>query len=387
MKLLEKINFKKIILSTIWILLGAGTVALLVSGLYVKEAKRCTGLYIEILGVSNNFFIDKHDVLEIIQHSAGNKIKGKPINEFRLDVIERELKKDVWVSKAELYFDKNGLLKADIIEKDPVARIFAIDGNSFYIDQTLNILPLSSRHSARLPVFTNFPTSFKVMSKADSTLLKGIKQMSLYIQKDSFLMAMIDQVNIVEQNHFELIPKMGEQLILFGDDKNMEDKFEKFTLFYKKIIPIYGWKKYNKIRLDFSGQIVASIKGIEDVKADSLRTMAMMKAMADYSLRMAGDTTQTLVQDNAINTTDMTMILQSFSRDEVEDNATVIPQKIEMKVQEAPKAVKPNEIIAKPGIKSKEGINKVQKSKEKTTNKKPAKIIKTSKHKSVRKKK
>jgi hypothetical protein len=31
--------------------------------------------------------------------------------------------------------------------------------------------------------------------------------------------------------------------------------------------------------------------------------MAMMKAMAEYNLRMAGDTTQTILQDNATNTT------------------------------------------------------------------------------------
>ena len=386
MKFLEKINFKKIILTTIWILLGAGTTTLLVSGLYVKEAKRCTGVYIEILGVSNNFFIPPHDVLEIIQHSAGNNIKGKRINEFRLDVIEKELKKDVWISKAELYFDKNGLLNAEIIEKDPVARIFAIDGSSFYIDQSLNMLPLSNRHSARLPVFTNFPTTLKVLSKADSVLLGGIKLMSLYIQKDSFLMAMIDQVNIIEQNHFDLVPKMGDQLILFGDDKNIEEKFEKFKLFYKKIIPVYGWKKYNKIRLDFSGQIVASIKGLEDVKEDSLRTMAMMKAMADYSLRMSGDTTQTLVQDSSSNTTDITMILQSFQRDEVEEDATPIPAKKEVTSQTFLKDAKPNGILKKPEIKT-----VVKKKQEKT---KPKKIVKATKntkvktnHKTVKKKK
>ena len=323
---INKSKLKKIISLTMWILLGSGTIALLVSAIYVKDSKKCNGVSIEITGVSNNFFIDKKDVQDIIKSTVGNKINGKPIREFDLNKIEKELKKDVWISKADLYFDRNGVLKAEILEKEPIARVFSNDGNSFYIDDSINRLPLSNKHAARLPVFTNFSTSLKVMTKADSNLLRGIKQMSLYIQKDSFLMAMIDQVNIIGQNYFELIPKMGDQIVLFGDEKNMEKKFEKFKLFYKKIVPQYGWSKYNKIRLDYENQIVATIRGKEDVVADSLRTMAMMKALADYNLKMAADTTQTIVQDNDSNTTDVRMILKSFQREDVVESNVAIPE-------------------------------------------------------------
>ena len=326
MKPINKSKFKKIVSLTVWILLGLSTIALLVSAIYIKETKKCTGISIQILGVSNNFFIDKNDVQEIIKNTVGNKINGKPIREFDLNKIEKELKKDVWISKADLYFDRNGILKAEILEKEPIARVFSNDGNSFYIDDSINRLPLSNKHAARLPVFTNFSTSLKVMTKADSNLLRGIKQMSLYIQKDSFLMAMIDQVYIIGQDQYELIPKMGDQIVLFGDEKNMEKKFEKFKLFYKKIVPQYGWSKYSKIKLDYENQIVATVRGKEDVVADSLRTMAMMRAMAEYNLRMAGDTTQTILQDNATNTTSDSLIFRSFERDDLEESSVALPE-------------------------------------------------------------
>jgi cell division protein FtsQ len=326
MKPINKSKFKKIVSLTVWILLGLSTIALLVSAIYIKETKKCTGISIQILGVSNNFFIDKNDVQEIIKNTVGNKINGKPIREFDLNKIEKELKKDVWISKADLYFDRNGILKAEILEKEPIARVFSNDGNSFYIDDSINRLPLSNKHAARLPVFTNFSTSLKVMTKADSNLLRGIKQMSLYIQKDSFLMAMIDQVYIIGQDQYELIPKMGDQIVLFGDEKNMEKKFEKFKLFYKKIVPQYGWSKYSKIKLDYENQIVATVRGKEDVVADSLRTMAMMRAMAEYNLRMAGDTTQTILQDNATNTTSDSLIFISFERDDLEESSVALSE-------------------------------------------------------------
>jgi cell division protein FtsQ len=326
MKPINKSKFKKIFSLTVWILLGLSTIALLVSAIYVKESNKCTGISIQIMGVSNNFFIDKNDVQDIIKSTVGNKINGKLIRDFDLKKIEKELKKDVWISKADLYFDRNGILKAEILEKEPIARVFSNDGSSFYIDDSINRLPLSNRHAARLPVFTNFSTSLKVMTKADSNLLRGIKQMSLYIQKDSFLMAMIDQVYIIGQDQYELIPKMGDQIVLFGDEKNMDKKFEKFKLFYKKIVPQYGWSKYSKIKLDYENQIVATVRGKEDVVADSLRTMAMMRAMAEYNLRMAGDTTQIILQDNASNTTSDSLIFQSLQRDYLEESSGALPE-------------------------------------------------------------
>lgn len=378
MKPINKSKFKKIVSLTVWILLGLSTIALLVSAIYVKESKKCSGISIQIMGVSNNFFIDKNDVQEIIKNTVGNKINGKPIREFDLNKIEKELKKDLWISKADLYFDRNGVLKAEILEKEPIARVFTNDGNSFYIDDSINRLPLSNKHAARLPVFTNFGTSLKVMTKADSNLLRGIKQMSLYIQKDSFLMAMIDQVYIIGQNQYELIPKMGDQIVLFGDEKNMENKFEKFKLFYKKIVPQYGWSKYSKIKLDYENQIVATIRGKEDVVADSLRTMAMMRAMAEYNLRMAGDTTQTILQDNATNTTSDSLIFKSFERDDLEESSGTLP---ETKIVNASNSLKLDSVKKiSPVVKKETHV----KSEAKTTSKKESPLKKQEKKSTIK---
>ena len=326
MKFLEKVNFKKILLTTVWILLGSASMVLLVAALYKKESKICTGLVIEIAGINNNFFIDKQDITDIIKSIAGNKIEGKQVKEFLLDSMENQLKKDVWISRAELFFDKDGKLNVEVEEKEPIARVFCTEGNSFYIDNERNILPLSNRHSARLPVFTNFPSSLKVLEKADSNLLDEIKSISLFVQKDTFLMAMIDQIAITSQRHFELIPKLGDQLIILGDASDLDQKFEKLKLFYKKVMPVKGWSKYNKINLEYKEQIVATIKGVADVQADSLRTLDMMKALADYSAKMASDTTQALAIDNANNTTDISLITKSISRgDEPDENVNTLP--------------------------------------------------------------
>lgn len=75
---------------------------------------------------------------------------------------------------------------------------------------------------ARLPVFTGFPSDRQVLTAADSNLLRDIKTISLAIQKDSFSMAMIDQVDITAQRTFEMMPKIGNRVIVFGDATDAE---------------------------------------------------------------------------------------------------------------------------------------------------------------------
>lgn len=352
----EKNKLKKILTISLWSLLGLAGIVLLVAALNKKHETVCTGIDIEIGGVNNNFFINKQDIIVLLQNSTGQMIKGRRINDFNLDTMEMEIKKDVWINKAELYFDKNGVLKVSITEKDPVARIFCIDGSSYYIDNNKNMLPLSDRHAARLPVFTNFPTPLKVLSVKDSALLEDVKTLSLFIQKDAFLMAIIDQVNINNDRKFELIPKIGEQVITFGDVSGMEAKFEKLKLFYKKVIPVYGWSRYNRINLEYKGQVVATIKGIDDVAADSIQTIQLMKALATYSSLMASDTTQSMLSDNEHNTTNPELINKSIQREEADDNSneqTTTPVNIKVSATKPAPVVVPTKAAVKKPITAK----------------------------------
>jgi len=58
----------------------------------------------------------------------------------------------------------------------------------------------------------------------------------------------------------ELIPKVGNHLIIFGDTSQMSQKFENLILFYRKGLTKVGWDKYNIINLKFKNQVVCSKK-------------------------------------------------------------------------------------------------------------------------------
>lgn len=314
-----KLNIKKIFSAITWLILGVSGVVLLVAAIQHKNIKKCSGIEIEIRGVNSNYFIDKTDVLGIIKEFSGGNPKGRIISDFNLRAIENDLMKNIWIKNAELFFDNNELLRVYIDEREPVARVFTTSGKSFYIDSSILCLPLSEKFSARLPVFTGFASEPGYLRRQDSSLLLGIKVISEALLSDSFLMAIIEQVDITAQRHFEMIPKIGRQTILFGDAEDVAEKCNKLKLFYKKIMPVAGWSKYSIINLEFKNEVVAKLKDAADKSSDSLRTLEIMKLIADKASIKAADSTQNFGQENEKVASDSSMIQQSLQRDETND--------------------------------------------------------------------
>ncbi len=322
-----------------WVVVGSACIALLVSAMHSKEGKVCKSVEINISGVSSNFFIDKTDVYNIIKNFGGDSLQKKSLGSIDLGRIEKELEKDLWVKNAELYFDNNNCLKVSVEEREPIARLFTVTGNTFYIDSSCMMLPLSNKFSARLPVFTGFTSDAKILAKNDSALLCSIKNMSIKILADTFLMAMIDQIDVNANRSFELIPKLGKQRIIFGDATDVNSKFDKLKLFYKAVITQSGWNRYSTINLQYKNQVVASIRGKEDVKADSLRTMQLIKFIAEDAARRSADSSQTFLPETDKRVADSLLIQQSIEREEGVSKDII-----------APAITSPPAIILKPGV-------------------------------------
>jgi cell division protein FtsQ len=63
-----------------------------------------------------------------------------------------------------------------------------------------------------------------------------IKNLSQFIQKDSFWSAQVAQVDITPQRNFEIVPTIGSYIIEMGDGENLERKFNRLMLFYKQVL-------------------------------------------------------------------------------------------------------------------------------------------------------
>jgi cell division protein FtsQ len=263
----KNIPWKKRIVQTIWILFGIGAIVLFGAAITKKSLKTCKAIQIEIIGAEQHMFLDEQDILFIINTSG--QVVNSATTKTNLRNLENLLEANSWIDHAELYFDNNQMLQVHIQERQPVARVFHIGGGSFYVDSSGLRLPLSEKISAKVPVFTNFPSDKPLLSHPDSIVLQGVVAISKQILTDSFWMAQIQQVNIDPQSQFELIPMVGNHIILVGVADNLSSKFKRLNAFYEQALVQQGINTYEKLDIRFGNQVVAVKRGTAKALIDS----------------------------------------------------------------------------------------------------------------------
>jgi cell division protein FtsQ len=350
----KKKTILKWIANILWMGMGIATIVLLVAAIRIKDARACKQIEINIDAPGDNYFVDKKDILAVISSLSGGNPLNKPAGSFNLEQMEEALQKNVWIKDAQLFFDNNEVLHVNIHERVPVVRVFAAGGGTFYLDSSAAKLPLSEKFSARLPVFTGFPSDKIILSKADSTLLKDIKNLGMAIAKDSFCMAMIEQVDIKSEGDFEMMMKIGNSIVLFGNAADAEVKLERLKLFYREVVPKAGWNYYSRINVQYKDQVVGSRRGAADIAADSLRTVQLLQLLAVDAEKRASDSVENIIQDGPSNTADSSIIQQSIQRDDAVDSpgaAADLPVQAAQPttaVVPAPVAIKP--VLPKPAV-------------------------------------
>lgn len=369
MKWLKQYGKRQILFGILWILVGCSTIVLLTAAVNENERRVCKGVEIEITGASKHLFLDQAEVMSIIRSYTNNKIENEKIRLFDLQKIEKIIERNVWVNNAELFVDINGILQVRVDEREPIARIFTENNFSYYIDSSLKILPLSDKVSARVPVFTGFPAETAVLNKEQAALMNDVRSLANYIAGDKFLDALIDQIDIYN-NKFSLVPKVGDQIIEFGDAQGYEEKFDKLKLFYQQVMTKTNWNRYSEISLQFRNQIVAKIRTKEDVKADSLRTIQLMKLIVSHTEKMAGDTSMVKPSNSEAIDAEIDMILQSVQRDEEPEIQLNLdaPPPIAVKVVEPVKKPEPK---PEPKVEKKVAPKPVVKTEQKKQTEKP----------------
>lgn len=300
---------------TLWSAAGIGLITLLVAAMREEDAQVCQEVNISIYGVNTHFFVDEEAIMGAVRSFCGGEPEGRRITSFNLREMELALRENVWVKSVEIYFDRFHHLRISVHEREPVARVFGVDGETFYLDTALTHLPLSDSYTARLPIFTAYPGNRFQPTAADSLLLKNIVNLSLAIQRDSFSLALIDQIDIDNLREFVLIPKLGEAPIRFGDGTRAEAKLKKLQLFYQQVLAKSGLSRYGEINLSYRDQVVARLAGKEDQAIDSLRLLQMLAWMVEQAEQRAADSLTQIRADDPSNSVSPAIIEQSLERD------------------------------------------------------------------------
>jgi cell division protein FtsQ len=263
-------KFLKILQIILWVLLvaGAGTV---VGFAEVKQYSRpCKKVDIRISYGAADVLMTKKDIDSILRQTAG-MIKGKPLGYINTGSIENAIRKQAYVAKVSVYENNEGTLFIDIRQREPLLRIINRKYESFYLDESGTLLPVNPDFSARVLVangviddsYVKNPNyRVNILALSDSvfydSLMTNLYRLTMYITHDKFLKAQIAQIYVNEFNEFELIPRIGNHVILMGKADDLEDKFNRLYAFYKFGLNKIGWNKYNVINIKYKNQVVCS---------------------------------------------------------------------------------------------------------------------------------
>jgi cell division protein FtsQ len=217
-----------------------------------------------------NFFIDKDEVVEVVNDLGYLKDSTLMIN---LDSrrIEHVLENNAFIHSAEVYEQLNGVLNVDVKVRQPILRVYTQTGQSVYLDEEGKFMPLSSQYAARTPI-TNGYISVNLKSLVgkdinqiadslehpDLTVIRELFLIVTECRKDPFWKAQFNQFYVNASHEIEMIPRVGDHIVLVGNAKDIEKKLNKLRLFYSKGLNKTGWNEYRTINLKYANQVVCS---------------------------------------------------------------------------------------------------------------------------------
>jgi cell division protein FtsQ len=283
-----KSPLKKFFTVVLWCLLGGAGLALLAAAINSKNTSGCRGLEVEINEGGKDRFLNKKDLVTMLEKTGLKEWHNKKTASFNLLQMETVLRKNSWIRDVQIYFDNNDILKIRVQERQPIARLFTMSGNSFFIDSSGVQMSLSDRNVFRLPVFTGYPNE-KFGPGKDSALNKQIKDLAVFLNQDGFWSCQIQEVHITTSKNFQMTPLIGSQQIDFGDGNDFENKFHRLFIFYKEVMTKTGFEKYFSINLAFANQVIATRKQGIVSRADSIQARRNIMDMIRKAQKMEAD--------------------------------------------------------------------------------------------------
>ena len=261
---------KRILNITMWIVILAG-ITVLLSFINAEKSKITCKSFNVVIDYQDSDPMISPEYLEEIVFSDFDSLVGRKISEIDLLAIEKRVNDIPFIESAEVYASLFGNMKINAVQRKPILRVINSNNKSYYIDFAGTAVPMPSGFSCRTLVASGnikpgysdlekFKTEATSKDSLEIKLIEDLHTLAYYIHNDEFLNAQIEQIYVTKGKEFELIPKVGRQLIIFGKIDNMEKKFGKLIAFYNKGMKNNGWIKYKTINLKFENQVVCAKK-------------------------------------------------------------------------------------------------------------------------------
>ncbi|SFT67903.1 cell division protein FtsQ [Lishizhenia tianjinensis] len=257
--------------TTLWSIFAAAVLVLLVASQYSVSKKKTSTPKMHIHEHPGMSFLTEEELLTQLKR-AGLWNENTTVDSLKIKNIEAYIQKLNVVDSVNVYTNLGGNWEIDVQIRRPIVRVLPEGNSGFYIDDKGEAMQLSDfpAHvliATGLDELTMENASYKRLINNDSLItiskLDDLYRISKYVCNSTFFNALFTQLHYDNNKGFKLIPRVGNQEIVFGlaqSDEEVDKKFNKLKIFYDEIIPYEGWEKYESIDLRFEEQIVGKKK-------------------------------------------------------------------------------------------------------------------------------
>jgi cell division protein FtsQ len=224
----------------------------------MKGEVTVSAIQISMDNIHENHYLDEMDIMKLM-HINPENLKGASLSKLNFSDIEQRIRQSPFIRDAELYSDLKGNLMVKVSLRRPIARMVQNPGPDAYIAEDGTIMPVSEKFFSRVLLISGsfIPKLIKLDNILEIEEGRQLMLMLNTIREDQFWNAQIAQIDIDNKVKTILFPQVGDETIEFGKPENLNTKFRKLEIFYKEILPRVGWNKYDRINLEYEGQIVA----------------------------------------------------------------------------------------------------------------------------------
>lgn len=195
----------------------------------------------------NSPFITEESVNKLLIEN-NSSVKNIQKDKVDLNNLEKNLNNHNMIQKCEVFVTVDGVLKAVVKQKTPVARVFDVNG-SFYVDYEGHKMPLSDNFTARVPIVSGS------INKKNSEELTTVFR---YIYEDEFLLKNIIGVEVLPDGSLKMRNRNFNYVIDFGKTINVDKKFKNYKAFFQKAVQDSLINNYKTVNLKFTQQVVCT---------------------------------------------------------------------------------------------------------------------------------
>ncbi len=212
-----------------------------------RKGQVCQGLDITVEEGADTTFANINDVRGLLV-AADIFPEGQHLDSISLAHMEQVLTASPYISGTLCYTTTEGKVAIHVSTRRALMHIITPDGQDFYIDSIGHHMP-RGRHMADLPLLTGHISA--------ATAGEHYAPMAVAIMADSLWRSELSQLYVRADGIIEATPRHGSFTIELGDTAAIADKLARLTTFCKQALPVTGWDTYDRISVNFNGQVVA----------------------------------------------------------------------------------------------------------------------------------